>query len=138
MNTGSNNKALATNKGRSAFLFLLALLMLVVSCPFKRLLQADNNTRVAAHPSPRTNGIDRQTAAYETKSCCVQKQKITLVNADGKDQNVKAPEFISTQDGQTGFALHYFLNGTEKQFSPVGPTNLSSFPLFLQYRRLLI
>ncbi len=117
---------------------MLSLLMLVVSCPFKRLLQEESNHRLTAQPSPKSNGIDRQVAAYEAKFCCAQKQKITLVKTDSKEQKIQAPDFISAQHVQAGFALHYFLSGTEKHFSNVEPTSVSSLPLFLQHRRLLI
>ena len=138
MNAYINIKTGKPNRGKTAFLFLLALLMLVVSCPFKRLLQADSHTRVAAHPSPKRNGIESQTAAYDAKFCCAQKQKITLVTTDSKEQKLQALDFISAQHVQTGFALHYFLSGTEKHFSNVEPALVSSLPLFLQHRRLLI
>lgn len=133
-----NAKRGGTNRGRTALLFLLALLMLVVSCPFKRLLQADSSARVVAHPSPKINGLDRQTAAFEVKFCCAQKQKITLVKTESSQQEVKIPDYISSQDGQTGFALHYYLSGTEKHDRYIEPASLISLPLFLQHRRLLI
>jgi hypothetical protein len=136
MNTGSNKIAFATNKGRTAFLFLLAVLMLVVSCPFKRLLQAENNLQTSQQ-SVKGNGAERKVATYQNACSCAQKQKITLVKFEIGKQQLPVPEFLAEYNFQTGFSIPYFLSGTEKQYQLFSATS-PSLPLFLQHRRLLI
>lgn len=138
MNTGRYQKVVAANKGKTALLFLLATLMLVVSCPFKRLLQTESNAQASSPSSTKWNGADRKVAAYQAACSCAQKQKITLVKIDVSKQKLPASDFLADQNGQTGFSLHYFLSGLEKEYNPVASTSVPPLPLFLQHRRLLI
>jgi hypothetical protein len=138
MNTSINIKALATNKGRTALLFLLTVLMLVVSCPFKRLLQIESNPQAAAQSSVKWNSADRKVATYQTGCSCAKKQKITLVKFEVNKQTLPASDFLADQNFQTGFSLHYFLSGLETQYSHSAFTSFPPLPLFLQHRRLLI
>lgn len=137
MNSSINYNSVATTKGRTALLFLLAVLMLVVSCPFKRLLQTENNSQTSPQ-SVKWNGAERKVAAYQNTCNCAKKQKITLVKIEISKQKLPAPEFIAEQNFQTGFSIHYFLSGTEKQYPFFSASSPSSLPLFLQHRRLLI
>lgn len=137
MNTGNQKKAGTISKSRTAFLFLLSLLMLLVSCPFKRLLQTENNLRTSQQ-SVKWNGAERKVAAYQNGCSCAQKQRITLVKFEINKRKLPAPEFLAEQNFQTGFSLHYFLSGTEKQYQLFSASSPSSLPLFLQHRRLLI
>lgn len=116
---------------------MLALLMLVVSCPVKRLLQSGNNLQTSQQ-SVKWNGAERQVAAYHNACSCAKKQKITLVKFEISKQKLLVPEFLAAQNFQSGFPLHYFLNGTEKQYQRFFASSPSSLPLFLQHRRLLI
>lgn len=137
MDTRSNKNSLTTNKGRTAFLFLLAVLMLVVSCPFKRLLQTEN-TGQSSQQSVKWNGAERKVAAYQSDCSCAKKQKITLVKFEVSNQQLPTPEFLAEQNYPTGFSIHYFLSGTKKQYQHFSSSIPSSLPLFLQHRRLLI
>lgn len=137
MNSSIKQYSVATAKGRTALLFLLAALMLVASCPFKRLLQTENNSQTS-QPSVKWNGAERKVAAYQSDCPCAKKQKITLVKFDISKQKLPAPEFIAEKNFQTGFSIHYFLSGTEKQYPFFSASSPSSLPLFLQHRRLLI
>lgn len=137
MTTGSHKKEFAANKGKTPFLFLLAALMLVVSCPFKRLLQAENNVQATAKQSIRGNSAERQGTAYKNISCCTQKQNITLANPVLSTQKLQAPDLLIDQH-KSGFSIHYFLSGTKKQSEAIAISSLYPLPLFLQHRRLLI
>lgn len=138
MNTGIHQKSVITNKGKTALLFLLAVLMLIVSCPFKRLLQTDSNIQASSQSSVKWSGAERKVAAYQNACSCAQKQKITLVKFEVSKQKLPASDFLADQNGQTGFSLQYFLSGLEKNYSPSASTSVSSLPLFLHHRRLLI
>ena len=138
MNTGINKNALIKNKGKTAFLFLLAALMLVVSCPFKRLLQAENNLPASTHQSIKGNNAERQGSQYKNISCCAQKQQITIAKSAISKQQLPATDFLESKNFQHSFAIYYFLNGTDKHYSYPVTTSISSSSLFLQHRRLLI
>jgi hypothetical protein len=138
MNIGSNNKVIMPMKGKSAFLFLIAILMLVVSCPFKRLLQAENNIQAFAQQSTKWNNTISQGITSNSSSCCSQKLKTTLVNPDKTKQQLTGPDIVSTRNLQTGFTIHYFLSGAERLYKPFPSSSVSSLPLFLQHCRLLI
>jgi hypothetical protein len=137
MNTGINKKALSTNKGRTAFLFLLAVLMLVSSCPFKRLLQTENKLQSSQQPV-KLNGDARKISEYQNSSNCTQKPNITLSEFNPGKQQVPAHSLLTEQDFQSDLSIHYFLSGTQKQHSSNVPYPPSSVPLFLQHRCLLI
>lgn len=138
MDTGIALRTYATTKGKLAFLFLLATLMLVVSCPVKRLLQAQSSVQAWAQKSVKWNGAGRQETVHKNTSCYVQKQKITRVEIAVSNQEQQTPGFSSDQNVQAGFGLHYFLSGTEMHASSAISTSVSPLPLFLQHRRLLI
>lgn len=112
--------------------------MLVVSCPFKRLLQSDSNAQTSTQQSARWNGTDRKAAVYKNANCCAQKQKITLVKLVVSKQDVPSPHVVAGDNLQTGFAIPYFLSGTEKLHAQCFASSPSPLPLFLQHRRLLI
>ncbi|HJW16685.1 MAG TPA: hypothetical protein VJ499_06180 [Flavisolibacter sp.] len=125
-------------KGKTAFLFLLAVLMLVVSCPFKRLLQAENNFQAFAQQSIKWNDNASQGIASKNTFCCSQKQKIILVKPTISKQQLPGSDILANQNLHTGFAIHYFLNGTERLHKAFAIPPVSTLPLFLQHRRLLI
>ena len=131
-------KAFVTKRHKTAFLFLLAILMLIVSCPFKRLLQSDSSLLASAQRSIKWSGADRNAAAYSNTSCCIQKQKITLIKLVVSKQEVPAPDFVAENNLQTGFAIPYFLSGTELLYAASDSSSFTSLPIFLKHRRLLI
>jgi hypothetical protein len=125
-------------KGKSAFLFLIAVLMLVVSCPFKRLLQAENNIQAFAQQSNKWNNTVSQGITSNGTSCCLQKQKIILAKPVISKQQLTGSDILVNQNLLSGFAIHYFLSGTEKPGEHFTLSTISSLPLFLQHRRMLI
>lgn len=133
-----DNKEIELVKGKKAFLFLIAILVLVFSCPFKRLLQAENNIQAFAQQSLRWNKTVTQDKTNKGTTCCSQKSKTTLVSQDHFMQQVPGPDVLYIQNIHTGFGIHYFLSGTESIYKPFTSNPVSSLPLFLQHRRLLI
>lgn len=138
MNNGSNETAWATKKGRSALVLLLAVLMLVVSCPFKRLLQAETGVQTTAQKTIKRQGAEQTAAVVQQNVCCGQKQKITLVQLHDNKQELPATDFVAYLDHQAGFAIQYFLSGTGNAPTALRVPAPSLLPLFLQHRRLLI
>ena len=121
----------------AAGLFALAFLMLLLSCPIKRVLQqrAADTWEIASKTSvgPKAN---RTAAAYSVSVCCDGKKQAvgSSVNAAKYKSNLQVADFYAAQ---TGFGIHYFLSRLSAdavdQFSAS-----QSLPLFLQHRRLLI
>jgi hypothetical protein len=137
MKIANNYKEIAATRGKISFLFLLSILMLVVSCPFKRLIQTENNFQASTQQSIKWNNTESQTANKNT-SCCVQKQKIILAKPVISKQQLPGSGILGNQNLLTGFAIHYFLSGTEKTGKPYIISSVSPLPIFLRHRRMLI
>jgi hypothetical protein len=137
MKIANNYKEMAATRGKISFLFLLSILMLVVSCPFKRLIQTENNFQASTQQSIKWNDTESQTANKNT-SCCVQKQKIILAKPVISKQQLPGSDILANQNLLTGFAIHYFLSGTEKTGNPYIISSVSPLPIFLRHRRILI
>jgi hypothetical protein len=137
MNIDSNYNQMAARRGKISLLFLLSLLMLLVSCPFKRLIQTENNFQASTQQSIKWNDTESQTANKNT-SCCVQKQKIILAKPVISKQQLPGSGILANQNLLNGFAIHYFLSGTEKTGKPYIISSVSPLPIFLRHRRMLI
>ena len=136
MNNRINKKAVVESKGGKRLFFLLAILMLVVSCPFKRLLINSPEQQISWQSSSKWKSAEKKIAAEKNLSCCLQKQKQTLVNQVVSKQEIPAPDFVASPASQKGFAIPYFLSGTKT--SLFFAISLDPLPLFLTNRRLLI
>lgn len=141
MNTSANHILLTGKAHKSAFLFALAVLLLVVSCPLKRLLQ--NNPGSYSRSSVRSNQTNinqRTNTGYSTAdNCCAVKKKTAFVKS-GLSQKVVlfTPSYLSNVSDASGFDINYYLSGINYNSANVEITNASSLPLFLQHLRLLI
>lgn len=139
MNT-SANKIYSSCKANiySAFLFALAVLLLVVSCPLKRVLQV--NVTFNSSPATRTNqtNISQQTNAGFGATCAVKKK--TLFVEPGLIQKVQIaiPFYFSNVANATGFDINHYLSRIHCQPAYVVSSNTSSLPIYLQHLRLLI
>ena len=142
MNT-SANKIYSTGKAKLslAFLFALAVLLLVVTCPLKRLLQSNDivNTSTAKRIN-QTNinsGSSAQRASVE--NCCALKKRAVFAHTN-LVQKVKlsSPLNVSTLFTETGFDIHYSLSRIKNEAAYVVSPNTSSLPIYLQHLRLLI
>ncbi|CAN5468113.1 hypothetical protein BH11BAC3_BH11BAC3_46540 [soil metagenome] len=143
MNTGANNFSSPRKSSfYSAVLFLLAVMILVVSCPLKKLLQ--NNYTSGSSLPLRTNSININQRSSNDHSvamnnCYAANDKIVLTKSH-PSQQVKLPAgsnlfYISIR---AGIGVNYFLNSTQRLSGVTVSTHRSDLPLFLQHLRLLI
>lgn len=132
---------IVVNKIFSALSVALAVLILVVSCPVKRLLQ--NNfvyVSTTATKSSQTNLNQRSFADYSTAgNCSLTAHNTVLVKQDLSQQDkLPLPFHPSIISDEAGFDLNYFLTGLNPGSFTSANTLQRSIPLFLQHLRLLI
>ncbi|KIC90505.1 hypothetical protein [Flavihumibacter sp. ZG627] len=132
---------IGANKIFSALSVAVAVLILVVSCPVKRLLQ--NNfvsVSTTATKSSQTNLNQRSFADYSTAgNCSLAAQYTVLVKQDlSKQDQLPNPFHPSNIADEAGFDSNYFLNGLNPGSLTSANTLQRSIPLFLQHLRLLI
>jgi uncharacterized protein (UPF0333 family) len=142
MNT-SANKIYSTGKAKLslAFLFALAVLLLVVSCPLKRLLPS--NYVVYNSTATRTNqtNISTRSAAQlaSIENCCAIKKKAVFVQSNlVQEIKLSSPLYVSNLYTERGFDIHYSLSRIKNKPAYLVSSNTSSLPLFLQHLRLRI
>ena len=134
-NTQINNHKM--KKAQTAFFFLLAMLMLVISCPVKRLANAGKQIPSASRQALKISESNRQHAAsYAAKSCCLEKFERT----EAKETHTVLPslELTDMQSFQSGFAIYHYLSTIKVQYPTTEQLLNTSLPLYLQHRRLLI
>jgi uncharacterized protein (UPF0333 family) len=142
MNT-STNKIYSTGKAKLslALLFALAVILLVVSCPLKRLLQ--NNDIVSTATTTRTNQTNisssSSTQRASVENCCALKKRAVFAETN-LVQKVKlsSPLYVSNLLTERGFDIHYSLSRIKDEPAYVVSFNTSSLPIYLQHLRLLI
>lgn len=126
----------------SAILSALALLILVVSCPLKQLVQ-ENLASNSSH-AVRTNQANINQNSNIDNSAqdnyCGARGNTVLVNNDLSQQvKLPAPLYFSNIIELPGFDVKYFLSRIKNNnYTTLIPSNYSSLPLFLQHLRLLI
>jgi uncharacterized protein (UPF0333 family) len=141
MNT-SVNKIYSTGKAKLslAFLFALAMLLLVVSCPLKRLLQTNDivNTSTATRTNQSNINSGSSTQRASVENCCALKKRAVFVQTN-LVQKVKfsSPLYVSNLFTKRGFDIHYSLSRIKDAPAYV-VSNTSSLPIYLQHLRLLI
>lgn len=142
MNT-SVNTIYSSHKANiyTAFMYALAVMLLVVSCPVKRLLQ--NNIFLNSSTSIRSNqtNISQRTGAdYNDPSiCCAAKKKTILVKLNLPRQvKLPAPLHLPNISNQPGFDLNYFSSGLSYHYPVIATSFLSAVPLFQRHLRMLI
>jgi hypothetical protein len=133
----AHNTSYKKQRVSSAILFVLAILVIVVSCPLKRMLNSSTSTA-----SPRIANVSvSQSTSVGTPSqvsCCALKAKVTLLGAELKAQKTPLPVSFIASISLSGFDIPYFLSGTVKAYYDTETFVSSNLPLFLQHRRLLI
>lgn len=140
--SSSTNNLLSSQKATvyTAFMFALAVMLLVVSCPLKRILQNDFSNSASSVRTNQTN-INQATASdyYASTYACGIKQEVQLTKFHSSQQvNVPAYPDLSYISIQSGFGLNYFLSGISYKNTILSKSIISSLPLFLQHLRLLI
>jgi uncharacterized protein (UPF0333 family) len=142
MNTSANTSySTAKAKLSLAFLFALAVILLVVSCPLKRLLQSNDVVNTAA--TTRTNQTNINTGSLTQRAaienCCALKKRAVFAQTN-LVQKVKlsSPLYVSNLFAERGFDIHYSLSRIKDERAYVVSSNTSSLPIYLQQLRLLI
>lgn len=142
MNT-SANKIYSTGKAKLslAFLFALAVLLLVVSCPLKRLLQSNDivNTSTTTRTNQTKINSSLSTQLASVENCCAVKKTAVFAKTN-LVQKVKlsSPSYVSNLFTERGFDIHYSLSRIKDGPAYVVSSNTSSLPIYLQHLRLLI
>lgn len=125
----------------SAILSALALLILVVSCPLKQLLQ-ENLVSNSSHAvrTNQTNTSQNSNTDYSAQdNCCNVRNNTVLIQPDLSQQvKLPVPLYFSNIIELPGFDVNYFLSRIKNNTTTLLSSNLSSLPLFLQHLRLLI
>lgn len=139
MNTSVNKIFSSGRMIHSAGLFALALMLLVISCPLKKLLQ--NN--VASHSSlQKTKQINinqpRASQYSSAVSCSAIREKTLLVKSNLIQLKAPSSLYFPDRKRESGFEINYFLSRTNSKCGFSASSNLSSLPLFLQHLRLRI
>jgi len=128
-------------KTRSALLFALAVLLLVVNCPLKRMLQNNyGGFSASATRTNQTNISQRTYADYHAVESCysIQKKNIFVNSNSFQKVNLPTPFYLSDVAGATGFDINYYLSSIRVKPAATHTSNPSSLPLFLQHLRLRI
>ena len=125
----------------SVALFALAILILVVSCPLKRLL---SNNAVSKTPkaleSKQTKNNQYLSKLYSTNTTCSAQKNETLIFQAYNAPHKNAEDHIITINilNYNGYHFHSFSDGIESEFYVAPASGYNSIPLFIQHRRLLI
>jgi hypothetical protein len=141
MNTSANHIVLTGKAHTSASLFATAVLLLIVSCPLKRLLQGSPATYSnSAVRTNQTNINERSNAGYNiADDCGAISKKIDVVKTNlSQKVVVSSPSYLSKVSDASGFDINYYLSEINYKAAPVETDNPSSLPLFLRHLRLLI
>lgn len=126
---------------RSALLFALAVMLLLVNCPLKRVLQ--NNYGEYAASATRTNQTNinqRTNADYRAaESCSAIQKKTAFVSSNSfQKEHLTAPFDVLNVTHATGFYINYYLSSIRSKPAASNISTPYSLPLFLQHLRLLI
>jgi hypothetical protein len=125
----------------SALLFALAILILLLSCPLKHLLQNDfNPNSPVTSKSNQTNNTRYFNTSYNNSSTyCTAINKSTILQAHPfLYQKVDAPVFTLNIYNHTGYYIHLFLSDIKPLYSTALRPDYSSLPIFIQHRSFLI
>jgi hypothetical protein len=123
----------------SALMFSLALLILVVSCPLKRLLTDGMATSTSVPRSNQTNNNQHSVKNYsdEFNSCSISDRPVFTSDLL-HTVKVQAPVYFQNIFNEPGYNIHYFLSGINYRYHSSTASLNSPLPLFLQHLRLLI
>jgi len=125
----------------SAALFALAILILVVSCPLKRLLTNNSISKTpTALESKQTKNNQYLSKLYSINTTCSAQKNETLIFKADNSPHKNADDYIITINifNNNEYHSHTFLDGIESEFYLAPSSGYNSIPLFIQHRRLLI
>lgn len=138
----SGNRFYSSTKSRifSVLLFSLSLLLLIVSCPLKKLLHtesAESTRAVTRSNQTNINNLNESEYSQELHSCGVSDETVFVKSDLSQQNNLCTPVYFANAINATGFNINYYLS--QIRYPNSGSTShLSSIPLFLQHLRLLI
>lgn len=124
-----------------ALTFALAITVLVLSCPLKRLLQSDSIFNASNETKTGQTKINQRTSVHYnfTDKCSIAAENAVLIKpAVTQQHKLRLPLYLSNISAQTGFDINYFLSGINYSRTQSVSSQHSTFPLFLQHLRLLI
>jgi hypothetical protein len=137
VNSSVHKQLFPRNKFSSAGLLALAFLLLVVSCPLKRILQI-NFAPVSSAIKIHKAITQYNSTTYSTASCYKLKEKAVLVKANLVTQQVSSPLFLLAFHSSQGLGDSFSLTGILQSYHHLNIPVPPGLPLFLQHRRLLI
>ena len=142
MNT-STNRIYSSPKAvfHTALLVVLSVVLLVVSCPLKRILQNDFTARSSSPVRTNQTNINLATASdyYALADGCGIKQQVTFGKFNlSQKVNIPISTALSYISTQSGFGLNYFLSRISFKNTILSASIPSLLPLFLQHLLLLI
>lgn len=122
----------------AAGVFTLALLVLLLSCPLKQVVNGNFIPGTSGQKFARSGFSQSHAAEYKAEaSCCALKKKDNLALASAT--KVDAPSGLHPfLPAVQGFGIHYFLSRLRHDFAATPSSLFVSLPLFLQHLRLLI
>ncbi|KIC90289.1 hypothetical protein HY58_09950 [Flavihumibacter sp. ZG627] len=137
MNKVSYKKYFTHCRFSLAGIFVMAVLLLCVSCPLKRVLQANFKTSSLAGSKQESNRHIKSTTSISTDACATVTEQV-IVSEKASQQNLLTSFNLPAATAGEGFAIHYYLCGTASVFADCKLFHLSALPIFLQQQRLLI
>lgn len=136
MYSGINSKVAVRDRIIAKAFLILSVLLLILSCPIKRFFQINAVSPV------NFSKTEKQTANVHSHvryvSGCAAGEK-NIVSHDQSTIHAKSsPQQTNNANAPSGFDLNYFLSRIRNQASSSPSVLISSLPLFLQKRSLLI
>lgn len=126
-----------------ALIFALAILVLLVSCPVKRLVLTnfDSTSTSSSHTkSSRTNSYQGNNVEINaTATCSIEKDKSDVVESDiSQKHKLHLPLYLANINAQSGFNINYFLSRIDFGSITSIYAQHVTLPLYLQHLRLRI
>lgn len=140
MNNKPHKLSSLRRKFSAAGLCALAILIMVVSCPIKRVLQNSDFlfTSISTDKNHRIANNHTASAHYTKQLTCLAVQKKTISEAVHlKVKQVLSPFYLAGED-RSSFEIAYFLSRLKQERGFATLFKTSHLSLFLQHRRLLI
>lgn len=139
MNNNAHKLYTLRRKFSAAGFCALTILIIVVSCPLKRMLQNNVASFTSIQKCDRIT-TNHTASAHYTKSvyCCASQRKTLFVNAGFTLRQFVSPFYLPGDQNGSSFEIAYLLSRIKRQSDYAIVLKISSFPLFLQHRRLLI
>lgn len=124
----------------AAGVFTLALLMLVVTCPLKRMVKGHHTVSTSAQKFHRVTVQQSVATEYTAMaSCCALKERAQVIQGSTVKLSVPSPNSIVPYlTIVQGFGIPYFLSRADDESPSFTPAASLSVPLFLHHLRLRI